>query len=80
MMNLSPEAKRTLLRLALEIGIYALLVVIYISLILHFFTDELVLLFKRDPVLYAALALGLIVFQGIFLERITTFLIDRLEL
>ncbi len=79
-MYLSPQTKRTLIRIGLELGLYAVLVVVYMFLILHFFGAELVALFKRDPVLYAPLALGLMVFQGLFLESITTFLIDRLEL
>ncbi len=79
-MNFSRETRRTLIRLTLEIGIYALLVVVYIFLILRFFGPELVVLFKSNPLLYAVLALALIVLQGIFLESVTTFLIDRLEL
>lgn len=79
-MHLSDETRRTIARLALEIVLYALLVVIYLFVILTFFGPELVALYKQNPVLYAALALGLMAFQGIFLETITTFLIDRLEL
>ncbi len=79
-MHFAPETKRTLLRVGLELGVYAALVVVYMFLILHFFGDELTALFKNDPVMYAALALGLMVFQGIFLESVTTFLIDRLDL
>lgn len=79
-MHLSGETKRTLLRIGLELGLYAVLVVVYIFLILFFFENELIVLFKSNPVLYAVLALGLMVFQGLFLESVTTFLIDRLEL
>ncbi len=79
-MTLSPETKRTLIRLALEVVVYGVLVVIYLSVLLNFFTATLVLLFKSDLVLYVALALALMVFQGIFLESVTTFLIDRLNL
>ncbi len=79
-MRLSLQTKRTLLRLAVELVIYAILVTAYMFLILHFFTGLLVDLFKSDRVMYAALALALIVFQGIFLETVTTFLIERLEL
>ncbi len=79
-MNLSPESRRTLIRLLLELGLYAALVVVYIFLVLHFFENELVALFRGDPILYALLALGLMVFQGLFLEAVTTFLIDRLGL
>ncbi len=79
-MQLSQERKRTLVRIGLELGLYALLVVLYMFLILRLFSDLLVSLFKHDPVLYAAAALGLMGFQGILLESVTTFLIDRLEL
>ena len=79
-MRLTTETKRGLIRLALEIILYALLVVVYLFLVLRFLGPELVLLFKQNLVLYAGLALGLMVFQGIFLETVTTFLIDRLEL
>lgn len=77
-MPLSPESLRALIRLGLEIVLYALLVVVYLFLILTYFGPELVTLFKRDPAVYAGLALGLMVFQGVFLESVTTFLIDRL--
>ncbi len=79
-MRITPEMRRTLLRLAIELGIYAVLVSAYMFLILHFFSGLLVQLFHDDRVMYAALALALMVFQGIFLESVTTFLIDRLEL
>jgi hypothetical protein len=79
-MQLSAETKRGLVRLALEVILYAFLVVVYLFLILHFLGPELVLLFKQNLVLYAGLALALMVFQGLFLETVTTFLIDRLEL
>ncbi len=79
-MRLSRETQRTFARLAVEVGLYAALVVVYMYLILRFFTAELVALFKGDPLLYALLALALMVFQGIFLESVTTFLIDRLGL
>jgi hypothetical protein len=80
MMQLSTETKRGLVRLALEILLYALLVVVYLFLVLRFLGPELVQLFKHNLALYAGLALGLMVFQGLFLESVTTFLIDRLEL
>ncbi len=79
-MRLTPETKRAALRLLIELGLYGLLVFAYIVLILHFFTDVLVGLYKSNAVLYAVLALGLMVFQGLFLEALTTFLIERLEL
>ena len=79
-MHLSGELRRTLVRVALEIGIYAVLVVVYIFIIFSLFERELIFLSQRDRVLYAALALGLMVVQGIILESVTTFLLDRLNL
>ncbi len=79
-MKISEETRRTLLRIALELGIYALLVAGYMYLILRAFTGVLVELFHGDRVLYAGFALGLMVLQGIILESLTTFLIDRLGL
>ena len=79
-MPLSGELRRTLVRVALEIGIYAVLVIVYIYIIFSLFERELIFLSQRDRVLYAALALGLMVVQGIILESVTTFLLDRLNL
>ncbi len=79
-MHISDELKRTLIRLALEVIVYTALVVVYLFFIVHFFSEPLTALSKNDLVLYAGLALGLMVFQGIFLESVTTFLLDRLNL
>ncbi len=79
-MHIQPETKRLLVRLGIEIGLYAVLVAAYMFLVLTLFGGELVKLFKSNLVFYAGLALGLMVFQGLLLENITTFLIDRLEL
>jgi hypothetical protein len=79
-MPLSGELRRTLVRVVLELGIYAVLVVVYIYIIFSLFERELIFLSQRDRVLYAALALGLMVVQGIILESVTTFLLDRLNL
>ncbi len=78
--NRAAQIRRVVARLALEMGLYALLVVVYLFLVLRFFGDELVKLFHSNPPFYALLALALMVVQGIFLESVTTFLIDRLQL
>ncbi len=78
--NWAAQIRRVAIRLALEMGLYALLVVFYLFLVLRFFGDELVRLFHSNPPFYALLALALMVVQGIFLESVTTFLIDRLQL
>ncbi len=79
-MHISDEVRRTLIRLALEIVIYLTLVVIYLFLILNFFTAPLVNLFKTNLGASAFLGLGLMIFQGLFLESVTSYLLDRLNL
>lgn len=79
-MNQRFEFKRVLARFALEVAIYMVLVVVYLALVFRFFAAELVALFHTELVLYAGLALSLIVFQGFFLEAVTSFLVDRLNL
>ncbi len=78
--NRAAQIRRAAARLALEMVLYALLVVVYMFLVLRFFGDELVRLFHSNPPFYAVLALGLMVVQGIFLESVTTYLIDRLQI
>ncbi len=79
-LNRTAQIRRAVIRLSLEMGLYALLVVIYLYLILRFFGDELVRLFHSNPPFYAVLALTLMVVQGLFLESVTTYLIDRLQI
>ena len=72
---------RTVIRnFAIEIVIYAVLVVGYFFLVLRLIGEPLVKLFNSNLTLYAIVALVLIVAQGVLLEAITSFLIDRLGL
>jgi hypothetical protein len=72
---------RSLIRnFAIEVVIYGALVVVYFFLILRFLAEPLANLFEENLVVYAFVALGLIVAQGALLEFVTSFLLDRLGL
>jgi len=72
---------RTLIRnFAVEVLIYALLVVGYFVLVLRLLGEPLKKLFMDNLTLYAFAALALIVVQGAMLELLTSFLVSRLGL
>ncbi len=72
---------RTLIRnFAIELLIYAVLVVGYFALVLRFLGEPLKKLFMGNLTLYAVAALALIVVQGVVLELLTSFLVSRLGL
>lgn len=72
------EAKKSLRVFALELVVYAVLVSAYFFLVLHFLGDWLQALYHHDRKTYAAVALGLIVGQGIVLELLTSGLVALL--
>lgn len=63
----------------LELACYAALVVGYFLLVLKFMGDSLLRLYQNDRSLYAAVALGLMICQGLGLEILTRSLIGWLE-
>jgi len=65
---------------AVEVLIYALLVVGYFVLVLRLLGEPLKKLFMDNLTLYAFAALALIVVQGAMLELLTSFLVSRLGL
>jgi hypothetical protein len=72
---------RTLIRnFVIELIIYGLLVVGYFYLVLRLLGEPLRTLFDRNLVLYAVVALALIVAQSVLLEAVTSFLLSRLKL
>ncbi len=72
---------RTLIRnFIIELSVYAILVIGYFLVILRFLADPLKALFHTNLTLYGVLALGLILVQGVVLEAITSFLLERLGL
>ena len=56
----------------LELAVYACFVSAYFYLVLHFLGDWLKQVFVENKTLYAILALGLIVVQGVLLEMLTS--------
>ncbi|HTL17668.1 MAG TPA: hypothetical protein VL793_10545 [Patescibacteria group bacterium] len=70
------ELKHTFQRFALELVLYAILVTAYYLLVLHFLGQGLDELYEHRRRLYAALALGLIVTQGLLLEVLTRVLLS----
>jgi hypothetical protein len=61
-------------------AIYAALVTIYLYLIVRYLGDWLVTLYHENLPLYAIVALLFIVVQAVFLDSVTTFLMNRLGL
>jgi hypothetical protein len=72
--------RRLIRNFAIEVIVYAMLVIVYFFLVLRLLGDPLEQLFSTNLVLYAFVALGLIVAQGAVLEVVTSFLISRLGL
>jgi hypothetical protein len=70
------DFKTSLPQLALELVVYAVLVTAYYLCVLHFLGHGLQNLYQHHRQTYAALALGLIVTQGLLLEVLTRFLLS----
>jgi hypothetical protein len=66
--------------LLVELLLYGSLVVAYSLLVMKWLRDPLTQLFHDNRVAFAFAGLGLIVAQGILLDLITSFLLDRLKL
>ena len=64
----------------IELVIYGCLVSMYYVVVLRFLASPLSILFDRSLQGYAVVGLLLIVAQGVLLERLTFFLLERLEL
>jgi len=63
-----------------ELIIYSILVIAYFVVALRLLGESLARLFHSNLVTYALVSLGLIVAQGVLLDAITSFLLDRLNL
>jgi hypothetical protein len=71
----------TLIRnFAIELLLYGFLVVLYFVVVLRWMGQPLLQVFQENPPIYAAAALILIVVQGVALEVVTSFLVERLGL
>ena len=64
----------------IELLVYAVLVVAYFFIVLSSLGPWLTELYNSNLQLYAVVALVLIVVQAVFLEWVTSFLIDKLGL
>jgi len=64
----------------LELLLYAALVVVYFVLVLRWLGDPLLQMFGENLRLYAVVSLMLIIIQGVALDAITGFLVERLGL
>ncbi len=73
--------RRILIRnFAIELVVYAILVVSYFFLVLRTLGPWLTGLYNNNLRVYAIAALVLIVVQAVILEAVTSFLIERLDL
>ncbi len=77
---MSDESKRLLRNFVIELVVYGVLVTVYFLVVLQTIGDWLKSLYENQLALYAFIGLGLIVIQGVVLEIVTTFLIERLGL
>jgi hypothetical protein len=73
------ETVKTVRAFAIELAIYAVLVVAYFFLVLHFLGQWLYQLEVHHRYFYAFLSILLIIGQAVLLEGITTFLIRMIR-
>ncbi len=66
--------------IVVEVVVYGGLVALYAASVLQLLADPLTDLYKDNLTLYAWVALALIVAQGVVLDAVTSFLLDRLRL
>ena len=66
--------------LLIELAVYGVLVVVYSFVASRLLEMPLARLFHSNLTVYAFVGLGLIVAQGLLLDAITSFMIDRLRL
>lgn len=65
---------------ALELVIYATLLIVYFLVVLRYLQHILDRLFESNLTAYAFLGLGLVVAQGVVLDLVTSFLVNQLNL
>lgn len=73
------EIRTALKSFLAELAVYAVLVVLYYLLVLHLMGGWLEGLFERDRRVYAGVALGLMLGQGLLLEILTRVLLGFLK-
>lgn len=72
--------RKMLINFGIEIVIYGVLLTAYYFLALRFLASPLNVLFQEYIVIYAFVSLILIVVQGVFLESLTHYLLNRIGL
>ena len=76
----NPNVKKMIGSFVIELLIYSVLVVVYFFVVLRLLGDPLYRLFSSQLVVYAFLALLLIVAQAVALEAVTSFIMGLLGL
>lgn len=74
------ESRKIIRNFLIELVVYGALVVAYFILVLQSLGSWLTSLYNNNLTVYAVVALVLIVVQAVILEKVTTFLIERLGL
>lgn len=74
------STKRILLNFVIEIGLYAILLLIYFTLVLRYLGEPLQRLFNLNLNIYAIVTLLLILAQSVLLEKVTSFFVSWLGL
>lgn len=67
-------------RLAIELLLYGVLLVVYFWFVLRYLDSWIYSLFNESLTIYSVISLILIVAQGVLLEMVTHFLMDKLGL
>lgn len=75
-----PDLRNIIRNFLIELVLYGILVVGYFLIALRLLNDYLTNLFHNNLMLYAFLALFLIVAQGVILDGVTSFLLNHLKL
>ncbi len=74
------DAINAIRSIVVELVVYGGLVTLYAASVLQLLADPLTDLYCDNLTLYAWVALALIVTQGVVLDAVTSFLLDRLRL
>ncbi len=75
-----PNQPALIRNFVIELVVYGVFVVAYFFIVLRLLGSFLTNLFHSDLVMYAFLALTLIVIQGVLLDAITSFLLNLFKL
>jgi hypothetical protein len=78
--GMGSEKRRKIRNFLVEMVIYSIMVAIYLYLVITYLAEWLVSLYDNNLVVYAILALIFIIAQSVFLDSLTSFIMDRLGL